>query len=76
MITLGVDAHKGMHAALAVDDAGTILGTWRGANTAASWQDLYTWACAFPGPRQWGIEGAWNDGRGLAPFLVAQGETV
>jgi transposase len=37
---------------------------------------LRTWTGTLPGPRQWGIEGAWQFGRGLAQFLVAQGETV
>lgn len=76
MVTIGVDAHKAIHAALAIDQAGAVLGTWRGANTPAGWHELHTWARAFPAPRQWGIEGAWNYGRGLAQFLVAQGETV
>ncbi len=76
MITIGVDAHKRMHAAVAVDATGGILGEWRGANTAAAWQALWEWAGAFSTPRQWGIEGAWNYGRGLAQFLVTQDETV
>ncbi len=76
MITIGVDAHKSVHQALALDDAGTVLGHWRGANTAHSWQRLLAWAQTFLGACQWGIEGAWNYGRGLAQFLVAQGETV
>src|SRR3712207_1144943 len=76
MVTIGVDAHKRIHAALALDDAGTVLGHWRGANNATGWQELWHWATALPGPRQWGIEGAWNYGRGAAQFLVAQGETV
>ena len=38
MVTIGVDAHKSIHQALALDDAGTLLGHWRGANTATSWQ--------------------------------------
>jgi transposase len=76
MITLGVDAHKRVHQALALDDAGTILDSWRGANTPQSWQHLLAWAVTFPGPRQWGVEGTWNYGRGLAQFLVAQGELV
>lgn len=76
MVTIGVDAHKGVHAALAVDAGGTILGTRRVANTPTGWQEVYTWACAFPGSRQWGIEGAWNYGRGLAQMLVSAGETV
>ncbi len=76
MVTIGVDAHKRVHQALALDDAGTMLGSWRGSNTPDSWQCLLTWADTLPSPRQWGIEGAWNYGRGLAQFLVTQGETV
>ena len=35
MITLGVDAHKSVHAAVALDAAGRELGRWRGANSCA-----------------------------------------
>jgi transposase len=76
MLTIGLDAHKAIHQALALDDVGTVLGTWRGANTPDQWQQLLVWAARLPGPRQWGIEGAWNYGRGLAQFLVGQGESV
>lgn len=76
MITIGVDAHKRVHQALALDATGTVLGSWRDANTVDDWQHLLTWASTLPGPRQWGVEGAWNYGRGLTQFLVAQGETV
>jgi transposase len=76
MVTIGVDAHKAVHQALVLDDTGAVLGAWRGANTPEHWQQLLDWAATLPGPRQWGIEGAWNYGRGLAQFLVAQGELV
>lgn len=76
MVTIGVDAHKRVHQALALDTAGTILGTWRGANTVDGWQQLLTWVATLPCPRQWGIEGAWQYGRGLAQFLVGHGELV
>ncbi|HEV2124795.1 MAG TPA: IS110 family transposase [Chloroflexota bacterium] len=76
MVTIGVDAHKRVHQALALDDAGSVLGSWRGSNSPDSWQCLLAWADSLPGPRQWGIEGAWNYGRGLAQFLVTQSETV
>jgi transposase len=76
MITIGVDLHKAVHHALALDDAGTILSSWRGANAPERWQQLLEWAKTLPGPRHWGIEGAWNYGRGLAQFLVAQYERV
>ena len=76
MITFGVDAHKQVHAAVALDEAGRAIGHWRGPNSAAGWQDLRKWAVAMGSPRQWGIEGAWNYGRNLAQELVAAGETV
>jgi transposase len=76
MVTIGVDAHKRVHQAVALDAAGTILGSWRGANTVENWQQLLAWASTFSASRQWGLEGAWNYGRGLAQFLVTQGETV
>ena len=76
MITIGVDAHKRMHQALALDETGVVLGQWRGANSPDAWAQLLAWAATFPGPRQWGIEGAWNYGRGLAQFLVGRAERV
>lgn len=76
MITIGVDAHKRVHVAFAVDDAGQELGQWRGPNSAAGWRQLAVWAHDFTGERQWGIEGAWSYGRNLAQFLVGRAETV
>jgi len=76
MITLGVDAHKRVHVALALDEAGRELGQWRGPNSTAGWQALGQWVLAFGGDRQWGIEGAWGYGRNLAQHLVASGEAV
>jgi transposase len=58
VITIGVDAHKGVHVALAVDDAGQELGEWRGPNNAAGWHGIALWAASLGSPRQWGIEGA------------------
>jgi transposase len=71
-----VDAHKGVHVALAVDEAGQELGQWQGVNSAAGWQAISEWAVSLGSPRQWGIEGAWGYGRNLAQHLVANGETV
>ena len=76
MITIGVDAHKCSHQALALDETGTMLSHWRGANTIDDWSHLLAWATSLPGPWQWGIEGAWNYGRGLAQCLVARSEIV
>jgi len=76
VITIGVDAHKGVHVALALDDAGQELGEWRGPNNVVGWQGIAQWAASLGRPRQWGIEGAWGYGRNLAQHLVASGETV
>jgi transposase len=76
MLTIGVDAHKQLHVAMAVDDAGRVVDRWQGPNSAAGWDELWRWAATLDTSRQWGIEGAWNYGRGLAQHLVAQGEVV
>jgi transposase len=76
LITIGVDAHKSMNAAFALDDAGKELESWEGPNTEAGWQTLLRWAGTLGPDRQWGIEGAWGYGRGLAQHLAATGETV
>ena len=79
MHTIGVPAHKRVHAAVALDQAGRVVGRRRVPNTAAGWRELLAWATGLGGedaPRRWGIEGAWGYGRGLAQHLVAAGETV
>ena len=76
MITIGVDAHKSMNAALAIDDAGKEGGNWEGPNTESGWRSLAAWASGIDEVRQWGIEGAWGYGRGLAQHLVLADETV
>jgi transposase len=75
-LTIGVDAHKRVHAAVAVDALGREQARWRGANTPAGWQALAQWGQALGAERQWGIENAWQYGRGLAQTLVADGEAV
>lgn len=66
MISIGVDAHKQVHAAVAIDDAGRELGQWRGPNSKSGWLRLAAWSEEFGPARRWGIEGAWSYGRGLA----------
>jgi transposase len=76
MITFGVDAHKQIHVAIGVDESGREIGRWQGPNSALGWKGVLEWATALGEARDWGIEGAWNYGRGLAQALVASGETV
>ena len=72
MITIGVDAHKRLHVALALNEAGQELGGWRGANDKGGWESIAVWAASLGSERQWGIEGAWNYGRGLASIWLPQ----
>jgi len=75
MVTIGVDAHKRVHVAAAMDEVGKAQGEWEGANGPAFWQELLDWASRWE-ERVWGIEGTGNYGKGLAQHLVARGETV
>jgi transposase len=76
MISIGLDAHKSIHMAVAVDDAGQVCGQWSGPNSAAGWTAVLQWAQGVGPERRWGIEGAWNYGRGVAQHLLAAGEIV
>ena len=76
MVPIGVDAHKRVHVAVALDAAGRELGVWKGANSGRAWQELRDWAAALGAQRVWGVEGAWSYGRGLAQHLGAGGEVV
>lgn len=75
MLTIGVDAHKRVHMAVAVDAAGREVARWRGANSVDGWRQIAAWAAGLGGVARWGIAGAWNDGRGLE-HLVAAGVEV
>jgi len=76
MIAIGVDAHKTIHVAVAVDDVGQEISTWSGPNHAAGWRSMFMWAASLDEQRLWGIEGSGGYGRGLAQQLVAGEELV
>jgi transposase len=78
MVTIGVDAHKSLHAATVLDERGQVLGHRQEASSAEGWTALLRWAVDLGGDegRQWGIEGAGYYGRGLAQMLLAAGEAV
>lgn len=75
-ILIGVDAHKRVHQAVAIDAAGRECGRCRVANTPAGWDELRAWAAALAEVERWGIEGAGQYGRGLAQCLLAADQTV
>lgn len=76
MITIGVDAHKRVQQAVAIDGVGTELARWRGGTTPADATRLADWAATLEPERRWGIEGSHQYGHVLAQHLVAQGATV
>jgi transposase len=76
MVSIGLDAHKGTHMAVAVDEGGHVCGQWAGPNSTEGWTEVLRWAQSLGDERRWGIEGAWNYGRGLAQHLLAAGEVV
>jgi hypothetical protein len=76
VLTIGVDPHKRLNVAIALDDRGQNLSSWTGPNTSGGWEAILAWATDLGPDRQWGVEGAWSYGRGLAQHLVDHGETV
>src|SRR5690242_12733998 len=76
VITIGVDRHKSVHHATAVDAVGKARRERRGENSPAGWGRARRWAAGLGGERRWGVEGAWTRGHGLGQYLVGQGELV
>lgn len=76
MITIGIDAHKSVHVAVAIDPQGRELAHLRVENDLEGWARVHEWAEELGEPCQFGVEGAYSYGRGLAQFLVAQEATV
>src|SRR6266545_3699977 len=75
VITIGIDPHKSSHTAVAVDEAGHVLGELRVPATKATLRRLQSWAGTWP-ERTWTIEGAGGLGHLLAQQLVGAGEAV
>lgn len=76
MITIGVDAHKRVQQAVAIDETGREIGRWRGVTTPAAAQQVAAWAAGLAPAHCWGIEGSHQYGRVLAQHLVGAGEAV
>jgi transposase len=76
MSVVGVDAHKTIHVAHAIDAAGQPLADWRGPNTPDGWLAFVEWLQQLPGPCEVGIEGAGSYGHGLAQVVAAAGFTT
>jgi transposase len=75
-VTVGVDSHKDVHVAAAVDQVGRVLGTiWVPTTTHGSAQ-LLRWATRLGAVQRFGIEGTGSFGAGLSRWLQQQGYPV
>jgi transposase len=75
MVTIGVDAHKHSHTAVAVDPAGQRLAERTVAATPAGHLELVRWAARFD-PRRWALEDCRHLSRRLEADLLRAGEAV
>ena len=73
---LGVDTHKDMNVAFAIDHLGRRVGERSAPTTESGSNDLLSWARQLGPDRVWGIEGTGSYGAGLTRVLRAAGETV
>lgn len=75
-ITGGVDTHRDVHVAAALDERGALLGTAEFDTTAAGYTELLRWLTGFGDLELVGIEGTGTYGAGLARHLDTVGVTV
>ena len=64
-VIIGVDTHKYVHVAFAIDDLGARLGTRSFPADSGGYVELIDWALAFGGIPTFGIEGTGSYGAGL-----------
>ena len=76
MITVGVDTHKDVRVAVALDGLGRRLGTLSVPTSPAGYKELVDWANGFGPLERAGVEGTGSFGSGLARFLRAEGIEV
>lgn len=74
-VMIGIDPHKGSHAAVAVDEREEVIGEVQVRATRRQTTELLGWAERFP-QRCWAIESANGHGYLLAQQLIAAGEHV
>jgi transposase len=75
-VIVGVDTHKHVHTAVAIDALGTRLGATTAPVCARGYRDLEAWARSFGSIRAFGVEGTGSYGAGLSRFLCEQGHSV
>jgi transposase len=75
-VIVGVDTHKDVHVAVAIDALGRRLAERSVPSTPAGLAQLRRWSRDMGSKRVWGVEGTGSYGAGLARSLQAAGETV
>ncbi len=71
-IIVGVDTHKHVHAAVAIDRLGARLGAMTIPVGARGYRTLEAWARSLGPIRAFGVEGTGSYGAGLSRFLVVR----
>src|SRR5215216_2950562 len=72
----GVDTHKDVHVAAALDEVGRLLGTGSFPTTAAGYRQLWRWLRSHGDVVAVGVEGTGAWGAGLARYFSAEGVDV
>lgn len=75
-IVIGVDTHKHIHVAAALDSIGGILATVTIATDSGGFKQLLEWAATFGQIIAFGIEGTGSYGAGLTSFVRRAGHRV
>ena len=75
-VTGGVDTHRDLHVAAALDPIGGVLGTAPFPTTAAGYRDLLAWLHGFGEIVSVGVEGTGSYSAALARHLTQHGVTV
>jgi hypothetical protein len=76
LVTVGVDSHKELHVAVALDQLGRRLGACTVATTPRGFGQLERWARRLGVIQRFGIEGTGSYAAGLARWLAARGHQV
>ena len=75
-VIVGVDTHKHVHAAVAINVVGARLGTMTVPANSKGYRALEAWARSLGSVRAFGGEGTGSYGAGLSRFLCEQGHAV
>ena len=75
-VIVGVDTHKHLHVAVAIDQHGARLGEHSASADTAGYGQLEAWAKSLGAVEQFGIEGTGSYGAGLTSFLRRRGHRI